>query len=99
MAIYNNKLEAETRKKEEEIVKKVEKGAVSFEAGSTKIEKLEEKKAEVPTRVVKELVIVDEGAIPKEYWVVDMVKLRRDAFSGKKIDGVNVEDKKIIVNQ
>lgn len=44
-----------------------------------------------PVSYHDEVTKIDENLIPDEYWVIDMVRLRRDALAGKNIPGVTVE--------
>ena len=99
---YQLKEEQKSQTKIETVVKKVEKGTMTFEKANEKIEALEvSKKVEVNTgaiqfKTVRDYEIIDEKLIPKKYWVLDLVKLRKDALDGVEIPGVKVVEKKII---
>lgn len=106
MIDYQTKEELKIKAKEEKIVEKVDSGEISFEQGSKKLEKIGEIPTEmkgnigsIATRIIKEIVIIDENKIPREYLIPDMAKIRKDALAGKEIPGIKVEDKKIIVSK
>jgi hypothetical protein len=84
--------------KKKEIEQKVDSGEISFEKAGKKIEKAESKVNAVKTRNIQEVIITDTKKVPDEYYVIDMVKLRKDALAGIKIAGVKVESKTIVVN-
>lgn len=94
---YKKKIEAEEQAKKAEIVKEVESGNLDFDKAGAKIEKLEQKVEAFNTRKIKDIEITDESLIPKEYWIIDMVRLRKDALTGKEIKGVAVITKEIVL--
>jgi len=99
---YQLEEEKKSQIKIDAVVEKVEKGKMTFEQANEKIETLEvAKKVEVNTgavqfKTIRDYEIIDEKLIPKKYWVLDLVKLRKDALDGIEIDGVRVVEKKII---
>jgi len=44
----------------------------------------------------RDIEITDADKIPKEYWIVDEVMVRKDALAGKQIPGVKRIVKKIV---
>lgn len=99
---YQLEEEKKSQIKIDAVVEKVEKGKMTFEKANEKIETLEvAKKVEVNTgavqfKTIRDYEIIDEKLIPKKYWVLDLVKLRKDALDGVEIPGVKVVEKKII---
>jgi len=99
---YQLEEEKKSQIKIDAVVEKVEKGQITFEQANEKIETLEvAKTVEVNTgavqfKTVRDYEIIDEKLIPKKYWVLDLVKLRKDALDGVEIPGVKVVEKKII---
>lgn len=89
-------------KKAESFVKKVEEGKMTFEKASEKMNAVAPKKvvesehSTVQFRTVKEVVVVDEKLVPRDYLVLDMVKIRKVALAGVEIPGVKVEEKQTI---
>lgn len=53
----------------------------------------------VPMTSKPEVVVIDESKVPAEYWVLDMVRIRRDALAGKLTgaDGIEVRKTKRVV--
>ncbi|MDZ4231644.1 MAG: hypothetical protein U1C72_00120 [Candidatus Pacearchaeota archaeon] len=95
---YQQRELQKAEEKKKEIAAKVESGEISFEKAVQKVEKVEEKPQAFKTRTIKEVEVVNEDLIPKDYWVVDMVKVRKDALAGVAIPGVKVTSKEIAVN-
>ena len=99
---YQLEEEKKSQIKIDAVVEKVEKGKMTFEQANEKIETLEvAKTVEVNTgavqfKTIRDYEIIDEKLIPKKYWVLDLVKLRKDALDGVEIPGVKVVEKKII---
>lgn len=76
------------------------KGHLKPETAVAKIEAIEKAPSQVGAtkfKNVPELVITDENAIPREYLVIDTVKLRRDLLAGKTIKGAEMQDRMIPV--
>ncbi len=94
--VFQQQLVIEEKKKE--IEQKVEAGEMSFEKAGEKIEKVEEKINVVKTRTDRDIEIYDESQIPREYYNLDRVRVRRDALAGKVIKGVKVVEKTTVVN-
>ncbi|MDW8332533.1 MAG: hypothetical protein RMK43_12860, partial [Cyclobacteriaceae bacterium] len=54
-------------------------------------------KPPVVTQTRKEVVVVDPDKVPKEYWALDMFRIRADALSGIVIPGVEVRETQVVV--
>jgi hypothetical protein len=86
----------------EKITEKVETGKMSFEKAADKIQEItpeknvESKSGAVQFRTVKEVVIEDENKVPREYLMLDMVKIRKVALAGVEIAGVKVVEKQVV---
>jgi len=110
MVAYQTELDAKNKKKEESIGKRVEKGTMKPETAVSKLEempevenKIESDAGSVTFKTVKEVSIVDESLLPREYLIPNMVKIKEDAKAldklGKdQIPGVKVEEKKMVAN-
>ena len=96
---YNDRVKIEADIKKALITEKVESGEISFEKASKQIEKVEQKVEAMPTRKMRVIEIVDEAKIPKQYWELDMVSIRRDALAGVEISGIKVVEREIIVSK
>ena len=99
MSDYNIKIKKEVEEKKAEIVAKVGRGDVDFDKASKQIERADQKVEAIPTRKIREVQVIDEAKIPKKYWALDMVLLRKDAMAGVEIPGVKVEIKEVIVSK
>lgn len=87
-------------KKEDEIARKVESGEMTYAEGAQKMEAVKD----VPTgvrssdgggigvRMIKKVEIVDPLLVPKEYWIIDEVAVRKAALGGVEIPGVIVKE-------
>ncbi len=71
-----------------------------------KLEKLPEQQTTMKTensglsmRKIKDIEIVDESMIPKEYWALDLVKIKKVALAGVEIPGVKVIEKTSMVSK
>lgn len=102
---YDNKVEVERIKKEQQISNRVDKGTLKMETAIKKIDELDESGKQVETKNGKvrfynkrEAVIIDEEKIPREYLVPNMTKINKDALAGIKIAGVEVKVVKKIRN-
>jgi len=101
-SVYMIAKETERQKKEDAIVKRVETGTFKEQTGLRKMEELGEEKKTVATttgakltlKTVKEVVIIDEAAIPREYLELNMIKIRKVALAGMSIPGVEVKETK-----
>lgn len=102
LLIFRAEQEERAIKRVEKIVAKVETGKMDFKTAEPKIAATELSKtigtpqASVQYRTVKDVVIEDEAKIPREYLVLNMVKIRADALAGKIIAGVEVVEKQIV---
>jgi len=99
MSIYNEKIKKEVEEKKAEIAERVESGDIDFGKASKQIERADQKVEAIPTRKIREVQVIDEAKIPKKYWALDMVLLRKDAMAGVEIPGVKVEIKEVIVSK
>ncbi len=76
------------------------------ETAIKKLEKLPEQKTTIKTetsglqmRKIKDIEIIDENEIPDEYWVLDLVKIKKVALAGVEIQGVKVIEKTSMVSK
>jgi hypothetical protein len=99
MLEYRNKIAEKVQERKDEIVQKVETGHIDFDKASKQIEKADNKVSSIPTRTVKQVIIVDQNKIPDKYWEINRVLLRKDALAGIDIPGIKVEEKNIIVSK
>lgn len=96
--MYNSEIQAKLAAKQAETAKKVEAGEMTITKAAAQVERVAVKTAAIPTRKVKEIEIVDDAQIPDQYWVLDMVRIRKEAiFGNQQIPGVKVVEKEIIV--
>lgn len=101
---YMTKQEEERRKKEESIARRADNGRLKEETAVRKMEELGDEKKSVTTgsgtqiqhKTVREAVIVDPDKVPREYWVIDEVKVRKVALAGVEIPGVEIRERKQI---
>lgn len=96
---YKQILEKKIEEEKAKITKKVESGEVSFDKGSEKMDKAEQKKEAFKTRKIKEVIIEKPEVVPKKYWAINEVMVRADALAGVKIPGVKVVEKEIVIGQ
>ncbi len=102
MVDYQNAQLAKVEVKKDEIQEKIESGKMSEEKGEEKIaaiipqNSVQVKSGTVQFRTIKEVVIEDEGKLPREYLVPDMVKIRKVALAGVEIAGVKVVEKQTV---
>lgn len=100
---YKRKIDEETRKKEEQIAARFEKGTIKQETAERKMSELPKTQKTIDTgagrvqfRKLKRVRITDLNLIPKQYWIIDEVKLRKDALAGIKIDGCEVYEEEVV---
>jgi len=72
---------------------------LTFEKASQKIEKVSQKVEAVPIRKIREVKIINEEKVPKKYWEINMVLLRKDSLSGIDVPGTKVVEREIIVSK
>jgi len=102
MIDWQTKQLALAAKKTEVIEKKVEAGKMTFDKAAEKIEAVTPQKnvttnaGAAQFRTVKEVVIDNETLIPREYLMLDMVKIRKVALAGVVIPGVRVVEKQAV---
>lgn len=106
MIAYQTKVEEERKKKEAQVAARVEKGTMKIETAAKKMEALPEVKTNVQTKsgsvsfkTVRNVKVVDETKVPREYLQLDMVKIRKAALAGEKIAGVEVVEEKQLANR
>jgi hypothetical protein len=100
---YMDKVEKKRREEEAKIAARVEKGTLREETGLRKMEAIGEEKKTVKTfegakltrKTIKDIEVEDINKIPDEYWVVDMVKVKKVALAGVVVPGVKVVERKI----
>lgn len=99
VAEYMDAQEAKRLKKEEKIVAKIEAGRMKEETGIRKIEELgnevrtiQTENTQLQRRNVRVAYIVNAELVPDEYWIIDEVRVKRDALAGKLIPGVEVKE-------
>jgi hypothetical protein len=96
---YNEKVKKEEAQKTEQITEKLKSGELTFEKASQKIEKVSQKVEAVPIRKIREVKIINEEKVPKKYWEINMVLLRKDSLSGIDVPGTKVVEREIIVSK
>ncbi len=94
---YKMKADKQSEERKSEIVKKVESGKVNYKEASRKIEAQEKKMDKFNVRKQRDIEIVDEKKIPREYLSPNVKKIKEDAFNGKDIPGVRVFVKEVVV--
>ena len=100
---WNNEQERIRRQKEEKLAKRVDKGTMKMETAVKKIEQMPEvsnkgQAGKVSFKTIRRVVVMDENVLPRKYLIPDMVKIRKYAFSGAKIEGVKVVEEKILAS-
>jgi hypothetical protein len=89
---------AKAKTEEVKIEAKVEAGKMSFDKAAEKIEEVTPEKTikaeggngSAQFKKIRVVKVEDEKLIPDEYWVLDMVKVRKVALAGVEIPGVKV---------
>jgi len=106
MIAYQNKVEEEERKAKAKLAARVEKGTMKLDTAVKKMEaipetqnKVEAKSGSVTFKEVRVPKVVDEAKVPREYLILDMVKIRKAALAGVEIPGVVVEIEKQLANR
>ena len=103
---YNQKLLAEQRKREEEAIKKIEeeqaKGKSLDEINIDKIAKpiinITQKVEAIRTRKIKELNIINEQLIPRSFLIPNEQAIKQALLAGIKVDGCEMIEREISVN-
>jgi len=102
MLDYDIKAREQARKEAEKIEKKVESGKMSIEKASEKLDEAQPKKSvataegQVQFKTIKKVVIKDEKALPREYLMPDIMKIKKVALAGVEIAGVEVVEEKVV---
>ena len=91
---YKQKIEEEARKKEVQIAARVEKGTLRLDTAERKLDQIQRVEktthtvaGQVQFRKIPQMRIINQDLIPDEYWVIDLVALRRDVIAGKVVPG------------
>jgi len=94
---YKRKVDEETRKKEEQLAARAEKGTMKMETVERKMAELPKTQKTVDTgagrvqfRKLKRVRITDLKLIPKQYWIIDEVKLKKDVLDGVQVPGAEI---------
>lgn len=97
MLAYINKVEQEARAKEAKIQKDLEAGRIKPETAMKKAEAVETVQARTVSDTggaqvvkVRKVRIFDPLLVPDEYWMLDEVRIRKNALAGVVIPGVEV---------
>lgn len=101
MVTFVNQKEAQRQKEEAKIQEKLETGKISMDKAATQMEKVTQAPSQVgasTVRKVRNVYVVDEALIPRQYLQVDMVKVRKDALAGVTIPGVEVREENSIAS-
>ena len=105
MIARQNAIDAENAIIEARAMARVDRGTMKVETAVEKISALPDTKASVNTnagsvqfRIVKKLKIVDVALVPREYMVVDEVRVRKELLEGKTIAGAVLVEEKSIAN-
>lgn len=102
MIAYQEAEEEKAAAKTKVIEEKVEAGTITPEKAFAKVEAITPKKnvttatGAAQFRMVKEVEVEDETKVPREYMLLDMVKIRKVALAGVAIPGVRVFEKKVV---
>lgn len=105
MIDYQNAEEKKAAKKEVKIVEKVETGKMDMVQAAEKIEEarpatnIKSTTGSANFKKVKNFRILDESLIPREYLVIDMVKVRKVALAGVAIPGVEVYEESVVASR
>lgn len=106
-AIYMEQKEKERLASQKKINDDLESGKIKkVETAVKKLEKLPEQQTSMKTensglsmKKIKDIEIVDESLVPKEYWTLDLVKVKKVALAGIEIPGVKVIEKTSIASR
>lgn len=105
MIAYQTEVEKKEAEKKAKIAARVEKGTMKFETAAKKMEtmpeiknKVEAKSGTVTFKEVRVPKVFDETKVPREYFTLNMVKIRKDALAGVVIPGVVVQFEKRLAN-
>ena len=100
MTIFGDQQAEKAREKEVEITEKIESGKMDIEKGAEKLDKItpankiEADNGSIQFRMVKKVVIENEFDVPRDFLILDMVKIRRSALAGFIIPGVKVVEER-----
>lgn len=105
MMSYQKHVDVENKKKEDALIARAEKGTMKKETVVRKMEELPDASASVTTdagmvqwMIVKKLVILEEKLIPREYLVVDEVRVKAALKAGIAVPGAGLIEEKIPKN-
>lgn len=105
--LYEKEKAEAARKAQEKIEARVEKGTLKQETAIKKIAKIEtveknivsESGGGVQFREIKKINIFDPSLVPDQYWILDEVRIRKEALAGVQIAGVKIEVEKVLANR
>lgn len=101
---YNQKLLDEQKKREDDARKQIEEAEkngekeIDVEKITKPVERIAQKVEAIKTRKIKELRIVDEQKIPREFLTPNTMKIKDALLSGIKVAGCEIIEKEIAVN-
>jgi len=107
MIAYQTAKEEKIRADQEKLAARVEKGTMKMETAVAKVGALEETKqnsvfgdngGRIQFREIRKVIIENPDLVPDEYWIIDEVRVRRDALAGKEIAGVKVITEKSVAS-
>lgn len=100
---YKHEVEEAARIKEAQIAARVEKGTMKVETAERKMDEVERvdkttktAHGQVQFRKIKKVRVNNDSEVPKQYWIIDMVAVRKDALAGIVIPGVEVYEEEIV---
>lgn len=100
---FNDEVRKKADAEKAKLEARLEKGTIKVETAFKKMADVVEPETKVMgntgkliEKTIREAVIGDENLIPREYFVLDMVKIRKVIAAGGSIPGVNVIEKKTI---
>lgn len=105
LSAYQTEKREEERAAEEKLVARVEKGTIKVDTAVRKIGEIERAEAKVFTdsgsvkfRTVKKFEVIDIGAVPIEYHLIDESAIRKAMVAGVEVAGVRYFDEEVPVN-
>lgn len=108
MSAYQTMMVKKQREEEAKIAARIGegKGKIKMETGIKKLDAVERPEEKIVTdvgtagfRTVQKLKIIDEKLIPREYMIVDEVKLKAALKGGVKVPGAELEEVQSVINR
>lgn len=100
---YKRKVDEDAKAKEAKIAASFEKGNIRAETAERKIEEIKRVENTVHTdhgkvqfRKIAKMRITDESLVPRQYWVIDQVLLRKDVLAGIVVPGAERYEEEIV---